>query len=639
MKHRDNQPICKANTGTAARRSLLGVVVALTACGAGDLALRDTAVPGPTVAHVDSSYASGPVPTRALHTEGDQRIAEPTDRRQRREADGELHPLVMPLAERPYLRIDSHAKGSISVGTVTSGFLVDGASFEPEGPYHKVLDKVADRQTRFTTDEMKALLSCAAQRVGKQYPGHKMHLGNLARMGGGTLPWSVSHHNGRDADLAFYVRTPRGRIAEPDQMYHFNGALEATDAPTALRFDVAANWALVKALATCPGPDIQYLFIANWLKAPIIAWAHKNKEDKAVIAKVAAILHQPHGALPHNDHLHLRIACSRDDATEGCLDASRAPAEAIGRTPSVQARLPAVRKALRDSDADRRIGALRLLTLYRDFASVPALLATLADPVPAVRRAGLEAMAEWRPAGTAEAIAQAADRESDAGLLAVQLRTLAILDPAAMVPRFHDLRLVTSTAFDTPNVAVRQLAVDLLSESASLDVARACVPLLADGDAQVREAARRTLGRIVNRTTADLLAAQDPSPFTTVLAPEAERQLWFAFLDRVPEGTSRDAIALAGLQERGVMVRSLDRAALPQLVQALALPSPFRDNAARWIERVVGMRFSPGQGARATPAAFWPQWLTQKRMVSAAVMASVLPGAGAMPVAADADAD
>jgi hypothetical protein len=56
----------------------------------------------------------------------------------------------------------------------------------------------------------------------------------------------------------------------------------------------------------------------------------------------------------------------------------------------------------------------------------------------------------------------------------------------------------------------------------------------------------------------------------------------------------------------------------------LGLPAPWRDNAARWIERVVDYRPSIGRGARAHPLGFWPSFLVQRKLVDKAVVAARL---------------
>jgi len=649
----------------------------LSACGAaGDLALLPAAPVAPVLFAGVATRAEAPVDppptarleaaavvaTGALDLDGTLRVAEPLESRGRREASAYIEPLIMPLAERAYPRIASKARGSISIGTVTGGFLVNGAELPYEGRHHRVLQKVAERHTRFATDEMRDLLLCAAEKVGKAHPGHKMHLGNLARQGGGLVPWSVSHHNGRDADVAFYARDRHGRIAQPEHLYHFNRRLQATDAPAPTEFDVPANWTLVKALVTgCPGPSLQRLFIAGWLREPLLQYAKKQKEDKEIIAKVAGILAQPRRALAHNDHLHLRIGCAPDDETEGCLDASRAPAEAVGRAPGVQHRLPAIRTALKSVEPQTRAGALYLLGLYRDAGSSSAVLRALSDDEPAVRKAAVQTLLDLRPDGGALALSKALDQEHHPEVMATGLQALVQLDALDLVARrFADERNLQAPigSLAVPDVNVRRLAVELLSESASLAVARAAVPLLADADLGVREAARYTLGRIVHRTTFDIaleLALPLPAsllaetavpavaPPSELMSSEtggvAEAALWQRFFDSLPVGIDRDTVALSGMQRQGLAVQVLGREALPELVRALSLGGPARDSAARFIERIVQFRPVIGRGARSQPASFWGTWLVQKRyLLALPAMAATSAASGASaPLAAEPD--
>ena len=495
---------------------------------------------------------------------------------------------------------------------------------------------------------MRDLLLCAAKQVAREWKGQRLGIGNLSRQGGGPLPWSVSHHNGRDGDLAFYARTPTGAPAVPEHLYHFGRNLDADDSPTPMRFDVGANWSLVKALLTCPNrPDIQHLFMASWLRDAVLAHARQKKEPKELIALAANVVAQPHGALPHDDHLHIRIGCTADDQTEGCLDASRAPADAVGKSPGVQARMGQVRAALRSGRAETRAGAVRLLSLWRDDASVGAVEKLLLDHVLTVRLAAARALAEWKPSGAVAAISAALDQEADPSVALAELRALMQLDAVdAVVARLQDFRVMDSDRFDVPSVIVRKSAAELLADTASFDVARAVVPLLTDERLDVRTAARQTLTRIANRTTADLLA--EPAMLQTLgletmadlaaenIAHELERVVWNEFLTQVADGVSRDAVALQALARRGIKVGSLDRGALPDLVRALLLPSPYRENAARWIERIAAQKPVISKLSRANPAQFWPAWLVAKRLVSPSAVAGVAP-AGGSGISADND--
>ncbi len=589
---------------------------------------------------IEAAEPAGPAPTQANEFDGELRIAEPVAPSSRRQWEDSPQTWVMPLYERPHPRIASQATGSVSVGTVTAGFLASAAELPVESTEVRVLDKVVARNTRFTTAEMRKLLLCAAKEVAKVHPGRVLQLGNLSRLGGGPLPWSVSHHNGRDADLAFYALDEQRNPAKSDRLYHFDRRLKSSDSETPLTFDVAANWTFVKALLTCEGPQIQYLFIANWLKQPMLQYAAKKKEDKEIVARAAAILHQPKKALAHNDHLHLRIACSAGDQSEGCVNASRAPAVAVGRQPGVQARLPAIRAALQAADASQRAGAVQLLSLYRDDAAVPQLFTALRDGVAAVRVEAARALGPWNPGGADRYVAEALAQEIAPEAAVAQLTALAEMGAFhRLADALADRRVLAppTSSVAVPLVNIRKLAVNLLGYSGSLLGARAAVQLLDDDHPQVRDEAREALQRLTNYATVDLiaeLAGQVPQhSWVEPLEPTGEKMLWLAFLNSLPAEATRQDVALRGLARHGIEIAALDRQGLPGLVQALALPGPWRDNAAQWIAQVVAHRPKVGSGAVARPTQYWTTWLTQRRLVSAAQAALGLGGAAGIAAA------
>ena len=591
---------------------------------------------------IESAESTAFVPTQANELDGELRIAEPLSRGERRPCEDSPQTWVMPLYERGHARIASSATGSVSIGTVTAGFLASAAELPVESTEVRVLDKVVARNTRFTTAEMRDLLVCAAKEVAKAHPGRVLQLGNLSRMGGGPLPWSVSHHNGRDADLAFYALDEHGKPAKNDRLYHFDRRLKSSDSETPLTFDVAANWTFVKALLSCDGPRIQYLFIASWLKQPMLEHAVKKKEDKEIIARAAATLHQPKKALAHNDHLHLRIACSASDQSEGCVNASRAPAAALGRQPGVQTRLPSIRIALQATDAETRRGAVQLLSLYRDEDAVPQLLSALRDDAPTVRAEAARALGTWNPSGADRAVAAALALELSPEVAVAQLTALAEMQAYhRLADALADRRVLVppTSSLAAPLLTIRRLAVNLLGYSGSLLGARATAQLLDDDHAQVRDEARSALERLTNFATVDLvadLAAQLPQhAWVEPLDPAGEKLIWLTFLERLPADATRQEVALRGLARRGIDVAVLNRQSLPGLVQALALPSPWRDNAARWIAQVVAHRPRTGSGAVVRPTQYWTSWLLQRRLVSAAEAALGLGSASGIALTAD----
>ena len=89
------------------------------------------------------------------------------------------------------------------------------------------------------------------------------------------------------------------------------------------RFDVPRNWALVAALLSDPSIDVEYLFIAERLRRPLLEHAQAIGAPADLVEKAARTLKQPRRALPHDDHLHLRVRCAPSDKGLGCVDQGR----------------------------------------------------------------------------------------------------------------------------------------------------------------------------------------------------------------------------------------------------------------------------------------------------------------------------
>jgi penicillin-insensitive murein endopeptidase len=66
---------------------------------------------------------------------------------------------------------------------------------------------------------------------------------------------------------------------------------------------------LVQALVTDPEAHVTHLFVAAPLRARLLAYAERMGAPANVRMRAAEVLQQPHGALPHDDHFHVRIGC------------------------------------------------------------------------------------------------------------------------------------------------------------------------------------------------------------------------------------------------------------------------------------------------------------------------------------------
>lgn len=544
----------------------------------------------------------------------------------RRQAELALDPDVTPRTRRYHPRIASPARGSISVGSITDGYLADGVEVPPEGPHHRIIAQADGRQTNETTDEMRALLLCAAERVAKAHPEHKLHLGNLSRHGGGDIQWSVSHNSGRDADIAFLSVGEDGRPLAPTVLHHFGRDMEASeDDGTLHRFDVVANWTLVRALIECPSPGVTHLFAARWLRHAMLRHARERGASPKLIAKARRLVRQPHRAMAHDDHLHVRISCPPDDIAEGCLERGRGGSERMAKLAAVQRRLPKLRRALRRGAPDERAGAAYLLGLYHDRRAARGLRQALSDEAPAVRERAAGALAAVFGGAAAGTLDARLEVETHAGVAAALIDALAEVGARELLAaRLTDARRLRGDGFATPELCVRRRVLNTLGHLDALAVGPAVVPLLADPEPSVRVAARHALERLANRSTASLRTELEPFDATGALATADPRdavgaqRLWYAFFESLPLDASVEDVVRSGFLAAGIELGGLGRRDIPALAEALVLGAPWRDNASVWIARALDYHPETGRGARAQPARFWLPWLARRRFISRA---------------------
>jgi penicillin-insensitive murein DD-endopeptidase len=86
-----------------------------------------------------------------------------------------------------------------------------------------------------------------------------------------------------------------------------------------VRLDVDRQWLFIRALVSSPKANVQWMFLARRLEALIIEHARARGEDPEVVWHAESVLMQPWDSAPHDDHLHLRIACTPEEAVAGCL--------------------------------------------------------------------------------------------------------------------------------------------------------------------------------------------------------------------------------------------------------------------------------------------------------------------------------
>jgi penicillin-insensitive murein endopeptidase len=120
--------------------------------------------------------------------------------------------------------------------------------------------------------------------------------------------------------LLFFALTPDGApLPSPGFVrYEADGLAVVPDSGDYVRLDVAREWLLVKKLVNDREIGVQFLFISRPLEALLMDYARARGEPLELQYRAQTVMLQPGDSLPHDDHLHLRIACSPEETQAGC---------------------------------------------------------------------------------------------------------------------------------------------------------------------------------------------------------------------------------------------------------------------------------------------------------------------------------
>ncbi len=210
---------------------------------------------------------------------------------------------------------------SLSVGYAFEGRLRRGVLLE-ESSVLRYTGEYRASGRFWGTRELVTLLERAAAHVARRLPGARLSVGELSAERGGRISGHRSHQNGRDVDIALYMLDARGRPFDPFGFAAFDARGHGLTPNEGLRFDDARNWELVSRLVTDPDARVQYIFVADSLKARLLATGRRRRAPRRVLERVEAVLHQPSHGHPHRNHFHVRIYCPPGDRP-ACQD--RAP--------------------------------------------------------------------------------------------------------------------------------------------------------------------------------------------------------------------------------------------------------------------------------------------------------------------------
>jgi penicillin-insensitive murein endopeptidase len=205
-----------------------------------------------------------------------------------------------------------------SVGYPHNGVLTDARELPAKGAgyaWHRAWGR------HFGTPAMVAFLEDATQKAAPTGEGFPFLVGDIAQKAGGKASGHHSHRTGRDVDILFAYLTPGGAPAEAPGFVkvHADGLAYVPGArgSTFVRFDVARNWALVKAMVQSPHAPVQWIFVYRPIESLLIEYARAKGEPNELVWRAETVMHEPGDSLPHDDHFHVRIACTDDDL--GCL--------------------------------------------------------------------------------------------------------------------------------------------------------------------------------------------------------------------------------------------------------------------------------------------------------------------------------
>lgn len=197
-------------------------------------------------------------------------------------------------------------------------------------------------------------IRAAARSVSDGLPGGPpLMVGDLSAQFGGRIARHHSHRSGRDVDLLWFLTTLDGTPIQNSSFVPLGQrGVGRIPGRGTVRLDAEREWLLIRALLTSPHAEVQWLYASSSVKGLVLEQAREAGESPELLARAQTVMQEPLDGLPHDDHLHLRIACPLASRERGCegggpdwswsaLDvttaptAAREPAEAAALAPDI----------------------------------------------------------------------------------------------------------------------------------------------------------------------------------------------------------------------------------------------------------------------------------------------------------------
>ena len=208
-----------------------------------------------------------------------------------------------------------------SRGKPSTGWLAHGTRLPDRGLGFEALRSEAEGGLHFGTDRLVGMVRRSARAMMLDGIAVPLKVGDLSGLHGGQVTRHHSHRNGRDVDLLYFARdatTDRPVITPGFVRYDRTG--QSIGVLTPLRFDLARNWRLIGALLQDPHVGVIRVFCAAWIKVLLMDRARRTGAPAWLVERADLVLAQPGDSAPHDDHFHVRVACTPRERVLGCQD-------------------------------------------------------------------------------------------------------------------------------------------------------------------------------------------------------------------------------------------------------------------------------------------------------------------------------
>lgn len=488
-------------------------------------------------------------------------------------------------------RTEKAHEGSTSLGYPAAGRLEGAVKIPAEGEGFALLGMVRGRETNWATEELAGLIARVGARLNEDFAGARLRVGNSGFESGGPIPWSVSHQCGRDVDLAFQVDDAKGHALTVSRFEHFDRRGRSRD-DRRRAFSAARNWAIVEALITDEEVQVQWIFVAAWLKEKMLDYARESGVSDELIARAESVVSQPSDAADHSDHFHVRLYCSREDRLAGCHDYAPYWAWVDSYEKDVERHVRELAKQLTSPRPKVRKAALVNLRRVGARQTAAAAARLLHDPDADVRSEALRTVLALAAQRAPSMLTTALTDANRPGWALRVMRTLGNLPsplPAKLLERVmadpaRALRRLEKTSLDVLG-ELRVAAVAALGRAGRQQSAKKLIDALKDENASVREAAAEALPYVTNHDFGGRWGAK---------ASEKRRARqtakWESWLKKNLQD-SWDQWRRQGFERKGFRFKRkmVSKQSIPILIRALERKEPYlRHNARMVLAKLVG---------------------------------------------------